>query len=126
MKSAESNPGEPFVLMDLMGEEVKKGDTIAVAALQYNSPQLFIGLVTEIKRCKKTARCYFTKIGTNGSWKYTTYFSVPLEQNGSPSSIFIKLSGIEFGLNQKRFATLFSVKSEFDASNPKSEEAEDD
>lgn len=122
----QSNLSKPFVLLDLMGEEIKGGDTIAVAALLYRSPQLFLGLVTEVKICKKTARCYYTKIGGNGNWKYTTYVSIPLEQNGIPSSQLIKLSGIEFGLNQKRFATLLSIKSEFDASNPKSEEAEDD
>jgi len=44
----------------------------------------------------------------------------------SPPINFIKISGIEFGLNQKRFAALLSVKSEFDAVNPKIEENKDE
>lgn len=126
MKAPTSDSQTPFVLLDLMGEEVKEGDTIAIAGVSGKTPQLFLGLVTEVRICKKTARCFYTKIGISGHYKFTTYLSVPLESNGIPSDQLIKLSGIEFGLNQKRFAALLSVKSEFDAANPKIEENEDD
>jgi hypothetical protein len=126
MKISASDNQSPFVLLDLMGEEVKKGDTIAIAGLSGKTPQLFLGLFTEIKLCKKTARCFYTKIGISGNYKFPTYLSIPLECNGIPSNQLIKISGIEFGLNQKRFAALLSIKSEFDAANPKIEENEDD
>ena len=122
MKVPTSDSQTPFVLLDLMGEEVKEGDTIAIAGVSGKTPQLFLGLVTEVRICKKTARCFYTKIGISGHYKFPTYLSVPLESSGTPSDQLIKLSGIEFGLNQKRFAALLSIKSEFDAANPKIEE----
>jgi len=126
MKVPTSDSQTPFTLLDLMGEEVKEGDTVAIAGVSGKTPQLFLGLFTEIRLCKKTARCFYTKIGTSGNYKYSTYLSIPLEYNGIPSDQLIKISGIEFGLNQKRFAALLSIKSEFDAANPKIEENEDD
>jgi hypothetical protein len=126
MKVPTSDSQTPFTLLDLMGEEVKEGDTIAIAGVSGKTPQLFLGLVTEIRICIKTARCFYTKIWKTGEYKFPTYLSVPLESNGIPSNQLIKLSGIEFGLNQKRFAALLSIKSEFDAANPKIEENEDD
>ena len=126
MKVPTSDSQTQFVLLDLMGEEVKEGDTVVIAGVLGKTPELFLCLFTEIRLCKKTARCFYTKIGTSGNYKYSTYLSVPLESNGIPSNQLIKLSGIEFGLSQKRFATLLSIKSEFDAVNPKIEENEDD
>jgi len=126
MKIPPSDSQTQFILLDLMGEEVKEGDTIAIAGVSGKTPQLFLGLVTEVRLCKKTARCFYTKIWKTGEYKFPTYLSVPLESNGIPSNQLIKLSGIEFGLNQKRFAALLSIKSEFDAANPKIEENEDD
>ena len=126
MKVLTSDSQTPFVLLDLMGEEVRQGDTIAIAGLLGKTPQLFLGLVTEVKLCKKTARCFYTKIGTSGNYKFTTYLSIPVEHNGKPSNQLVKLLGIEFGLNQKRFAALLSAKSEFDAVNPKIEENKDE
>jgi hypothetical protein len=126
MKVPTSDSQTPFTLLDLMGEEVKEGDTIAIAGVSGNTPRLFLGLVTEVRLCKKTARCFYTKIGTSGNYKRPTYLSIPLESSGTPSNQLIKISGIEFGLNQKRFATLLSIKSEFNAANPKIEENEDD
>ena len=126
MKIPTSDSQTQFILLDLMGEEVREGDTIAIAGVSGKTPQLFLGLVTEVRICKKTARCFYTKIWKTGDYKFPTYLSIPLESNGIPSNQLIKLSGIEFGLNQKRFAALLSIKSEFDAANPKIEENEDD
>jgi hypothetical protein len=126
MKVPTSDSQTPFILLDLMGEEVREGDTVAIAGVSGKTPQLFLGLVTEIRICIKTARCFYTKIWKTGEYKFPTYLSIPLESSGTPSNQLIKISGIEFGLNQKRFATLLSIKSEFNAANPKIEENEDD
>lgn len=125
MKISASDNQSPFVLLDLMGEEVKKGDTIAIAGLSGNVPNLFLGLVTEVKLCKKTARCLYTKIARSGNYQLSTYISIPLEYNGKPSNQLIKLSGIEFGINQKRFAKLLIAKAEFNAANPSHKEEEE-
>ena len=126
MKIPTSDSQTQFILLDLRGEEVREGDTIAIAGVSGKTPQLFLGLVTEVRICKKTARCFYTKIWKTGEYRFPTYLSIPLESNGIHSNQFIKLSGIEFGLNQKRFAALLSIKSEFDAANPKIEENEND
>jgi len=90
MKVPTSDSQTPFVLLDLMGEEVKEGDTVAIAGVSGKTPQLFLGLFTEIKLCEKTARCFYTKIGTSGHYKFTTYLSIPLEYNGIPSNQLYK------------------------------------
>lgn len=101
-----------FKFLDLTGEEVLPGDTIVISALSGRSPRLFLGLVKEIKVTKAQARCYYKRIGEYND--RDTYVTIPIHWSGKASSEVMKISGVEFHLDQKRFAKLFAAKSEFE------------
>ena len=122
---SKESPNKQFRLCDLRSQEVKSGDTVAIAGLYYGkSPGLFLGLITEVRLCPKTVRVYYNRIGEN--WSRDTYLTLSYQESGSPCNQFIKIENIEFNLNQKRFAKLFVAKSEFDAANPTVEEIDDE
>ena len=100
-----------FKFLDLTGEEVFPGDTIVIASLLGRSPRLFLGLITKTAVSKTQARIYYKKISDN--IQKDTYVTFPMSWSGKPSSEFMKISGAEFHLDQKRFARLFAAKTSF-------------
>lgn len=101
-----------FKFLDLVGEEVFPGDTIVIASLLTRSPRLFLGLITKTSVSKAQARIYYKKISDN--IQRDTYITLPMEWSGRPSNEFMKISGAEFHLDQKRFARLFAAKTSFE------------
>lgn len=101
-----------FKFLDLTGEEVSPGDTIVIASLLGRSPRLFLGLITKTTVSKTQARVYYKKISDN--IQRDTYVTFPMSWSGRPSSEFMKISGAEFHLDQKRFAKLFAAKAIFE------------
>ncbi len=106
---------------DLMGNEVKVGDTFVIASLSYRTPVLNLGLLKEIKICNKVARVYYQAVGNSyysgDIYSSKTYFQLDKKvflEVGSPDSRkiewILKISDIEFHLNNKRFSKLFEEK----------------
>ena len=102
-----------FTLLDLTGELVSPGDTIVISGLIGRSPRLFLGLVQEIKVTKAQARCYYKRIGSYSD--RDTYVIVPLSWSGQPSNEIMKISGVEFHVDQARFAKLVAAKNGFNS-----------
>lgn len=104
-----------FKFLDIMGEEINPGDTVVVASLAYGrSPRLFLGLIQDIKIGRSQVRAYYKKIGEHS--ERDTYICLPHNWSGKPSSEVMKISGVEFSLNQNRFAKLFAAKADFESS----------
>jgi len=115
-----SNNSDLF-FYDLLGNEIKVGDTFVIASLNYRTPVLNLGLLKEIKMCNKVARVYYQAIGNsyynNSVYSAKTYFQLDknifLENSGPESKKIewiLKISDIEFHLNNKRFSKLFEEK----------------
>lgn len=116
---------------DLMGNEIRIGDTFVIASLCYRTPVLNLGLLKEIKLCNKVARFYYQAIGnnaySNNVYSAQTYFQLDKEiflENSNPESKkiewILKISDIEFHINNKRFSKLFEEKIKYVESDPKS------
>jgi hypothetical protein len=108
---------------DLMGNEVRVGDTFVIASLNYRTPVLNLGLLKEIKLCNKVARVYYQAVGNslfvkNTIYSIKTYFQLDkdifLKENNSKDNKkiewILKISDIEFHLNNERFSKLFEEK----------------
>jgi hypothetical protein len=102
-----------FQFFDITGEEISIGDTIAIAALWGRSPRLFLGLVTKTSVSKAQARIYYKQIWDTGERE--TYVTYPIHWSGRPCPEVMKISGVEFRLDQKKFARLFTAKADFDS-----------
>ena len=108
---------------DLMGNVVRVGDTFVIASLNYRTPVLNLGLLKEIKLCNKVARVYYQAVGNslfvkNTIYSIKTYFQLDkdifLKENNSKDNKkiewILKISDIEFHLNNERFSKLFEEK----------------
>lgn len=108
-------------LYDIMGNEVRVGDTFVIASLNYGVPVLNLGLLKEIKFCTKIIRVYYQAIGhnyhNNSSYSAKTFFQLNKDifaPGSDPKTRkiewILKISDIEFHLNNKRFSKLFEEK----------------
>jgi len=108
-------------LYDIMGNEVRVGDTFVIATLNYRVPVLNLGLLKEFKFCNKIIRAYYQSIGhhyhDSSTYSIKTFFQLEKDifsPNKDPKSKTIewilKISDIEFHLNNKRFFKLFEEK----------------
>lgn len=115
-----SNKSDLF-FYDLMGNEVRVGDTFVIASLNYRTPVLNLGLLKEVKICNKVARVYYQAVGNsyynNSVYSAKTYFQLEKDvfsPDRDPKTRVIewilKISDIEFHLNNKRFSKLFEEK----------------
>ena len=102
-----------FVLLDAKGNEVKPGDTIAVSRPCGNrSAYLSVALLREIKLCPKTVSLHFIDVSDD----YESWGRIQLSysESSKPSNQILKIEDIEFCMDQKRFAKLIAMKSEFE------------
>lgn len=106
---------------DIMGNEVRVGDTFVIASLNYRTPVLNLGLLKQIKLCNKVARVYYQSIGhsyyNNSIYSAQTYFQLDkdifspgIDPKSRNIEWILKISDIEFHLNNKRFSKLFEEK----------------
>jgi len=119
---------------DLAGNEVRVGDTFVIASLNYRTPVLNLGLLKEIKLCNKVARVYYQAIGNslfveNTIYSINTYFDLDKDiflkkgnnyKDNKKIEWILKISDIEFHLNNKRFSKLFEEKIKYIESDVKS------
>lgn len=123
---------EDLFFYDLMGNEIRVGDTFVIAALNYRTPVLNLGLLKKIKPCAKLARVYYQSIGNsvfdNGSvYSADTYFQLDKsfftdaskDKDVKKIEWILKISDIEFHLNNKRFSKLFEEKIKYLESDQK-------
>ncbi len=125
------NNNSDLFFYDLMGNEVRVGDTFVIASLNYRTPVLNLGLLKEVKMCNKVARVYYQAVGNSyygdNIYSAKTYFQLDKKvflEGSSPESKkiewILKISDIEFHLNNKRFSKLFEEKIKHAELNPKS------
>jgi len=108
---------EPFVLIDFMGAEVFPGDTVAISKRYGTAAKLFPGIITEIVPLNKSVRVYYKYVlyhsHSNAASDSQSYFILYPSNSGRPSDQFLKIDGVEFSVNQKRFAHLVVAKNDF-------------
>jgi hypothetical protein len=106
---------------DIVGNEVRVGDTFVISSLNYRKPVLNLGLLKEIKFCNKIIKAHYQLIGYHyhSGRIYSTESYFQLDKNiFSPDrdiktrniEWIMKISDIEFHLNNKRFSKLFEEK----------------
>lgn len=111
---------EPYILCDMLGDEVVVGDIVVFSQGTSYSSYLSVGLIGVIKRCPKTARVYYTT-GTQ-RWEQS-YVSLSLTESGKPCNQFLRLESPEFQVNNSKIAKLLVMKIDRDNAAIKEEDA---
>ena len=106
---------EPFILIDFMGSEVFPGDTVAISKKFGTAAKLFPGIITEVVPLNKSVRVYYKYVMyySKAASDKDSYFVLYPSNSGKPSDQFLKIDGVEFSINQKRFAHLVVAKNDF-------------
>mgnify|MGYP003335601698 CR=1 FL=1 len=118
-----SNNSDLF-FYDLMGNEIRAGDTFVIASLNHRTPVLNLGLLKEFKICNKVIRVYYQAVGnnyySNNIYSSQTYFQLDKKiflegsnQESKKIEWILKILDVEFHLNNKRFSKLFEEKIKF-------------
>jgi hypothetical protein len=108
----ESNETRTFELLDLVGNVLKAGDVVAYAYSGNRSTAAYLmpGIIRAISLCPKTVRIELSVFFD--SYESSNYFSLSYEQSGKNTDKIVKIEGVEFLLDQKRFARLLGSKAE--------------
>lgn len=119
-----------FVLIDFMGNRVLPGDTVAISRKSGSAAILQAGLITEIVPLTKSIRVHYKYIQyyslSDRVLDKHSFFVLYPSNSGKPSDQLLKIDGVEFAINQKRFAQLLMNKSDFLKGRGKPEEPEEE
>jgi len=102
---------EPYILCDMLGDEVSVGDIVVFSQGTSYSSYLSVAIIMVIKRCPRTARVYY-KIG-NDYWD-KSYVTLNLSDSGKPCTQFLRLENPEFQINNSKIAKLLVMKIDMD------------
>lgn len=98
---------EPYILCDMLGNEISVGDMVVFSQGTSYSSYLSVAIIDTIKRCPKSARIYYST-GTR-EWD-KGYVGLSLSETRKPCSQFLLLNHPEFNCNIDKIAKLLVMK----------------
>ena len=113
---------EPYILCDMLGDEVSVGDIVVFSQGTSYSSYLSVAIIMVIKRCPVTARVYY-EVG-NQYWD-KSYVTLALSDSGKPCNQFLRLENPEFQVNNGKIAKLLVMKIDMDNAAQEAQDGKD-
>lgn len=123
VKAPASYNDREFIFCDLLGNELKEGDSAIMARVFRSSAVLRLIIIGRVEKFDKIVKQHYQVIGKRDNTDRETYFNLGYSQSGTRFEQVMGLKGVEFEIDKPEFARLFVKQADFRAANPEQEES---